>query len=263
MVKRQEMNKFEVNKEIAYNGKLGSEREAFNIDFIKRKTALFNEMKDEMTHNIQRILRPGDKISCQKGCSFCCVMYVEATIQECEAIVYHLYHNAPVLNNFLATYPRWREQVRRNGDIWKECNYDETKEDPKDFPALNEQITKKMQLYRNQDISCPFLVNNGCSIYDVRPYMCAIHYSVSQPDCCQPENSNAINVVYPLDVTPEKSFFYRELDNPVVVFMPICVHEILHEGVSYYASRFPGFEKFDTEFYREPEVDVVLEKRIV
>ena len=52
----------------------------------------------------------GKTITCQKGCYFCCDEFVEADIQECEAIVYYLYHNESALFTFLKNYPEWGEK---------------------------------------------------------------------------------------------------------------------------------------------------------
>jgi hypothetical protein len=70
----------------------------------------------------------GERMTCRKGCFFCCLLHVEATIQECEVIVYYLYQNEDALKSFLKNYPRWRNKIRENGDIFKELG--EAKNNP-------------------------------------------------------------------------------------------------------------------------------------
>ena len=53
----------------------------------------------------------GTSIFCSRGCSHCCKMFVVASLQECEAIVHHLYHNEPALKLFLRNFARWNERI--------------------------------------------------------------------------------------------------------------------------------------------------------
>ncbi|MDY6864044.1 MAG: hypothetical protein SV062_13785, partial [Thermodesulfobacteriota bacterium] len=54
--------------------------------------------------------------------------------------------------------------------------------------------------YFDMNIQCPFLVDNICFIYDVRPLPCSGHYSVSPPDWCAPD-------------TPQQPVMYQQIPN--------------------------------------------------
>jgi Fe-S-cluster containining protein len=187
-------------------------------------------------------------------------MYVEATLQECEAIVYYLYQNQRVLEFFLRTYPQWRERIRENGDLFKSIGRFWAEEmTPERARELMPTVYEEEERYMRQNIPCPFLDNHLCSIYEVRPYMCIAHISISPPEWCNPQNPNepVTRKAIPLEALYDKSFYYRNLERPVVTCMPIVVYEILQSG-TYYLSRIPNLEQLDYEFVNDPEVIPIL-----
>lgn len=107
-----------LNREIAYEGVIGQQRQAFCIDYINKKGQIFERFHADQ---VKTVTGNGETISCQKGCSYCCQAYMQASVQECEAIVYYLYHNATALAAFLKNYTHWRQKLRQNGDVFKEC----------------------------------------------------------------------------------------------------------------------------------------------
>ena len=103
-------------KSIAYKGKVGREREQFCIENYTKKKKTLLLIKESIKSLESEIEQ---SVTCQKGCSYCCSLFIEATIQECETIVYKLYQKPEVLISFLQNYPKWREQIRSNGDLIK------------------------------------------------------------------------------------------------------------------------------------------------
>jgi hypothetical protein len=81
------MDSLKLNKDIAYKGNIGKQREEFCISYIRHKQVLLNRIQREI---LKQIKGSGEKVTCQKGCSFCCLLYIEANVQECEAIVYEV-----------------------------------------------------------------------------------------------------------------------------------------------------------------------------
>lgn len=85
-------------------------------------------------------------VACRKGCSHCCKMAVAISSHEAEEI----------------TKATGRPHVNARMEI--------------DGAVLIEK-------YR--DVPCPFLVNNECSIYEVRPMVCRTYYNLSEfPELC-------------------------------------------------------------------------------
>lgn len=248
LTSRQEPDYFMINRAIAYKGRIGRQREDFCVNYIRRKKKRIKELQNA---TLKICTTKGDTIRCQKGCCFCCYMYVEATLQECEAIVYYVYQNENVLTTFLRRYPQWRENIKENGDLFKSFwNQEVTPE--------NAEAEKR---YHKQNIPCPFLDNQSCSIYEVRPFLCATHYAVSPPEWCNPQNPNKPDnrTAYPLELMTDRSFYYGKLDSAYVSFMPIAVYEILKAGTYYFsAGGTPTLQNLDYEFCSDPEVIAIL-----
>jgi hypothetical protein len=246
----------EINKEIAYLGIVGQRRRDFCQKFIEKKTGYLASTRQAQ---INRAAEKGKTITCQKGCPFCCCAYVEAWLQECEAIVYYLYQNPAKMASFLHKYPIWRQKVHAGGDLYRQC-----RNSSRATQGTGEVNDKSRGDYYQQQIACPFLDEAGsCTIYEVRPYSCAALFSLTPTQYCQPgstieaEAYRAFNV----EATRDNSFYYGEFSAPVIAFMPIAVFELLTEGVRFLsAGGIPGLDNLAREFYTDPEVQASLRR---
>lgn len=263
------MDIFEINKEIAYRGQLGLRRKVFCADYITRKRIILNQMTKSQWEEAQA---KSERITCTKGCSFCCLLHVEATIQECEAIIFYLYQNEGALKSFLKKYTQWRNRIRESGDIFKELGelsrevfafqfkHGKTRSDY--VVRKQEAFSQAQAQYAKQNIDCPFLEDGLCSIYEIRPYNCAGFYVTTPPGWCNPLDPHEPKIYrskLPGEVIFDFSFYHRRLRTPVFTFMPIAVYEILSGGYGY-LSTIPGFENLEYEFMRDPEVRSYLDK---
>jgi Fe-S-cluster containining protein len=79
---------------------------------------------------------------CKAGCSHCCYMATNVTLEEAQAI--SAYSGKPIqaLDDDSLTY------------------------------------SDDANIKRFEGVPCPFLVDNQCSVYEVRPFACRVHYSV-------------------------------------------------------------------------------------
>jgi Fe-S-cluster containining protein len=251
----QEPNPFIFNKAIAYKGVIGRQRQDFCIKYIAKKNKDFNLIQRTQ---IEETTKRGETISCREGCCSCCSLYVEAPIQECEAIVYWLYQNDEVLTTFLQKYPLWRDRIRENGDLFKQCGeFWNTERTADNAQILMPKYDEIQQRYFKQNIPCPFLHNSKCSIYDVRPYLCAAHIAISPREWCDPDSPNKpkVRTAVPLEIMYDCSFYYKNLSQHIIAFMPIAIYEILKVGTLYFSEgRVPGLEHLDREFLADPEV---------
>jgi len=89
--------------------------------------------------------------------------------------------------------------------------------------------------YLEMDIPCPFLANNVCLIYAVRPLPCSGQYSVSPPDWCAPATAEeaVIHQLIPKDEDLMK--ILRLVDPQLVLYeltLPIMIHKLITEGAS-------------------------------
>jgi hypothetical protein len=97
--------------------------------------------------------------ACRKGCSHCCHIAVAVNQAEAQIIGEHI--------GQLPEHPANRGMEGRDGFA--------------EFVPLG---------YENP---CPFLVDNQCSIYDVRPSACRLHFSLDiSPDICKLDEARPV-----------------------------------------------------------------------
>ena len=251
------MDMFQLNREIAYKGRIGRERRDFCINYIQQKKEVLKRIEQEVLDVSER---EGLGFTCRKGCSFCCVLYVEGNIKECEAIVYFLYQNDDALNIFLNQYPIWRQKTGQYGDLLLSCQKDfgQLRKDNED-KAAQQELVDDLLFYKLLNVPCPFLHDNICVIYEVRPYTCATHYVTSPAEFCSPLNPYD-PVVYrtePSGDILDLSFYHRSIQEPVISCLPLTVYEILNDGFSYLAT-VTGLQNLEEESLNDPEVKAFL-----
>jgi Fe-S-cluster containining protein len=262
------MDIFRVNRETAYRGQVGLQRKGFCANYIARKRTVIDEMTEAQHKEAQT---KGERITCTEGCSFCCLLHVEATIQECEAIVYYLYQNEDALKSFLDKYPPWRNRIRENGDMFKELadlsrevfsfQFGHRKIGADYVLRKQEAFSQAQSRYAMQKMYCPFLDDNLCTIYPVRPYNCAGFFATTPPAWCDPSKQHEPKIYrsnLPSEAILNLNFYYKSLKAPVFTFMPLAVYEILSGGYGY-LSTIPGFENLEDEFLKDPEVKSYLD----
>ena len=254
--------RFAAMKSIAYKGKIGRKREEYCIAYIRRKHEIIEAIRKTLETAEDN---GGDTITCVKGCSVCCSMYVEASIQECEAIVYYLYNHGDALASFLASYPGWRTRLRERGDIFKGRNrYWEPQPSADKAAGLSRDFTQREDKYFAQGIPCPFLAGDSCEIYEVRPFVCASYAAVTPAEYCRADSIERPKVVkaVPQGVRADRSFYYPEhLPEHVLSTMAIMVFEILKSGLSCFSKAgIKGLESLDSIWFSDPAVSHIYRK---
>jgi Fe-S-cluster containining protein len=230
-----ETGSISLNKEVAYIGKVGRLREDFCIDFISRKQEAFEKIYRE-----QKRMTLYEEITCSKGCSNCCILSVGASIQEGEAIVYYLYHNDDALQYFLKAYSEWRAKIKAHENLFNRelpCN---AKTNPRIAGGLQYKIIDDLTeyAYSRLNIPCPFLREGVCSIYEVRPLVCAGLIATTPPERCNPlcrerAKQYQISNDYFLADGATYSFYGKELEKPVWSIMPVMVYNIIEYGLEW------------------------------
>lgn len=254
-----EVDWFKLNQIIAYKGQIGKQRQEFCIKYSQDKS---NRIPDIQKAQLAEVSAKGLSITCKKGCASCCSLYVESTIQECEAIVYYLYQHEAILAQFLDKYPLWRKRLEESGNIHKEIGKvwksALAMKMGSEALRLNEQMNDLLGKYTKLNIPCPFLSDTLCTIYDVRPYLCVGHVSMYPPEYC---GKDVPGLKFPRTVDTDTlfdlSFYYRSLSNPVVSPMALLVYEILKAGTQT-LSNVPELAKIDQEFLADPEVKLAI-----
>lgn len=112
--------------------------------------------------------------------------------------------------------------------------------------------------YLELNIPCPFLSNNECSIYEVRPYACASIVAITPGEWCSPANDNICEVRVS-NIVPKHVPYFREPSRLVLLPTPLGVYEILAGGFIW-LSDLPGLKGLDTEAMTDPEVRPMLQR---
>jgi Fe-S-cluster containining protein len=152
--------------------------------------ALSDAIVNETT---SRVKAAGEKISCTSGCSACCRSFVAITQAEARQI-----------RDLIATLPQNRrtavearfKQVQKRLDeagLLKEIEAAESWTSA-DYQAM-------VSTYFQLGLACPFLEDELCSIYRVRPITCR-EYLVTSParHCAEQDSAGVRRVTLPLHV---------------------------------------------------------------
>ena len=251
-------DKVEVNRAIAYRGMVGKRREAFCAAYADSKKTTLASMADNLRKEANASGKP---ISCSRGCSHCCKLFVVASLQECEVIVHHLYNNETALKLFLRNFTRWNERILRIESAFRRINTLHAKITAGEASEAEiKEFDAQCDTYAQQDIPCPFLADNACAIYEVRPYVCARIVAVTPSEWCRPghpRQGEAMHLKAQMQFEKDQPYFVPPASDCVFSSMPFLVYRLLYEGYDA-LSTVPGLEKLKDTAYADPEVQAAL-----
>lgn len=157
----------------------------------------------------------GEKISCRKGCGACCRQPVP--LAEIET-----YHIADLVNSL--PEPRRAEIKRRFENAWHHFAsigwFDRL-----EAAASQEERRKLAHEYFRENVACPFLEDESCSIHKNRPLACREYLVTSPVEHCQTLNREKIKMVK-LPAKPSETV--RQITNieklnPTLNFVPLVL----------------------------------------
>lgn len=148
------------------------------ITHLDSLTPLFNGIQkqymaiSELTHSFaKRTYQQNQPIACVKGCSWCCFQPVYLTTQE-----------ALLLYEFIIqTFDK--QQIKTI----------QSKAEIKLKKTKNLSEDKKQHIVH----ACPFLIDNSCSVYPVRPMACRIYLSKDVDSCKKKYDNPGNKTVFP------------------------------------------------------------------
>jgi len=204
---------------------------AWRRQFCEQYGALLVRVRKNALDSLSGTLEPkGERITCREGCTACCFHYVTVSLAHGIVIADHLYKRKDLLGQFLANYEKWHS---RGYSISSSIDNERISSSP--MGAALEKTRPLSSRYLEMGIQCPFLVNDRCSIYEVRPLSCSGHYSTSPPDWCKP-GSSSMPVLYNLVPDDEDLMAIMRLADPRLLLyertLPLMVNRILTEGAS-------------------------------
>jgi Fe-S-cluster containining protein len=131
----------------------------------------------------------GERVSCSKGCSACCrTQPVPITPPEAFALA-RLVDALPEPRRTAvrSAFARAAAQLRAADiyDIYMQ----------RDPATTREAALAAVRRYMNLALACPFLVDEACSIYADRPFVCRQYLVTSPPDLCAAPLDNPVRPV--------------------------------------------------------------------
>jgi len=247
-----------INRQIAYVGQVGRQREMFCETYAPRKRQGIAAIEERLQ---QHLATNNLTASCARGCGQCCRLFVTASLQECEIIVHYLYRHNDILDHFLKSYDGWRDRIARIRSCFQQINDLHQKITSREATAAERaQFNDECGRYAQAGNPCPFLKDNACSIYEVRPYVCAALIAVSPSDWCavnHPRNSEAAYIQGSIKNDGRPQYFTLPAAREVVSSMPSLIYSLLHDGYAF-LSTVPGLNNLRDEVERDPEVKSIL-----
>lgn len=207
---------------------------AWRREFCRKYRELLIQARDNSYNSlVKRLAAKGKAISCRKECSYCCFHYVAVPLAHGIVIVDYLYNSRELLKKFIDNYKKWRHKgydVSNSNDHTRIQAFSSSM-------AIDDiiEVTRPFSMrYLEMGIPCPFLVNNSCSIYAVRPLPCSGQYSVSPPEWCNTATDKEAEIY---QVVPDDDDLMKilQLGDPQLmlyeVTLPIMIYKLLTEGV--------------------------------
>jgi Fe-S-cluster containining protein len=151
-------------------------KECVKAGFLELKAATTNFYKrlDETITGAS--VHVGQGVQCKKGCSYCCHFRVDVSANEVFAI-----------SDYMKS---------KLSDEEFDHHLEKAKENKKKMAMLSQ--SKRIVT----NVACPLLVDNACSIYEMRPAMCRKIHSTNVDACKHsfenPEDSNIKNAEHPV-----------------------------------------------------------------
>lgn len=217
-------------KRRAYLGADGARRKKFCGEYQRTLTQIWAKTDNAF---FARLALEGERISCRKGCTYCCFQHVSVTLAHGTVVVDYLYSNDNVMRRFLSNYEQWQKSA---GGISIEIDvlFKSAANASQPISSAKASIDPLSGRYFNLQIPCPFLVNSACAIYNIRPMCCAAHYSVNPCEWCSQTDPHKPRVY---EVMPGRDGLYRlaTLADPQFsiyqVTLPILIYRLLTEGL--------------------------------
>ncbi len=210
-------------------GSHGEWRKEFCRKYLAQLTKSREDAFDSL---IKSLAEDGETISCRKGCTYCCYHYVTVSLAQGIVIVDYLYKRKDLLKQFLDHYERWQEQGKSIADDI----------DGRRIQALSSSLPIDLVIrdtrplstrYFRANIPCPFLLDNQCSIYALRPPSCSGHHAISPPERCAPESKLQPDIRRSMPSDEDFIKIVQLADSRLSLYeltLPTMIYRLLTEG---------------------------------
>ena len=208
---------------------------AWRREFCSKQSELLNRTRGNSFRSLTETLSAqGESISCRQGCTYCCYHYVAVSLAQGIVIVDYLYRNKALLKQFLDNYETWCKDGEAISDSIDRIRIQALQSSvPTDQIMADTRSLSKQ--YLDSHIACPFLADDKCSIYEVRPMSCSSHHSVSPPECCAPESQKKPVIRHSMPDDEDLIEMIRLADPRMTLYeltLPTMVYRLLTKGSS-------------------------------
>ena len=181
-----------------------------------------------------QLAEAGRKISCKAGCGACCRQMVPISIFEAEALA-----------AWIRTLPEARRQelagrfhqallkLSAAGLIDRMVN--------EDWLAETASARQLALEYFYQRVPCPFLEDESCSIYPIRPLVCREYLVSSPPEyCSDPATMQTVPVRLPLNFSRVINIIGAQLEQSIRCWIPLLFLFAWMKGDAHPGDRIAG-----------------------
>lgn len=147
------------------------------LDAYERiRTAAANALASRLS----ALPRQGAEITCRAGCSACCRQLVVVSPLEAHAIAAHVDANPGLAARIAIRSAAWADGLAAHADLAAAIGAFDTQSG---YVSGDEGGALELSYWRTQ-LPCPFLEQDRCNIYPVRPFACREHHVTSDPALC-------------------------------------------------------------------------------
>ena len=206
---------------------------AWRREFCSKQKELLTRTRDNSYRSLTKTLSAqGESISCRQGCTHCCYHYVAVSLAQGILIADYLYKRKALLKQFIDNYETWRKDGEAISDSIDRIRIQALMSSvPTDQIMADTRSLSKQ--YLDSNIACPFLADDKCSIYEVRPMACSSHHSISPPDYCAPGSQQKPTIRHSMPDDEDLIEMIRLADPRLTLYeltLPTMVYKLLTEG---------------------------------
>jgi Fe-S-cluster containining protein len=148
------------------------------IRLIEAAELLRTRADGRISEQLHVLPEGGNEVTCRAGCSACCRQLVVVSPLEAAAI-----------GEYVGARPELAAVIDERANAWRAAVDAELSEQLSAFEAADGYVEsdqgQELELsYWQRQLPCPFLADNRCSIYPVRPFACREHHVTSPPSLC-------------------------------------------------------------------------------
>jgi len=166
----------------------------------------------------EQIRVQGASIPCHKACPACCSYLVSLSVPEVLCFGQEIFHKQKYQLNTLRTYLHAARRIIRH----RPPNHvPESSSGSSNNPS---ELNALANWYAGLNLTCPFLHNNQCTIYEQRPFVCREHFVTGSADGCRRNSGEAQVIEMPVQMGNVLCRLSEKLcDTSDAVMMPLAL----------------------------------------